>query len=432
MGYDGEDVEAIPHICNEIMRRFDEAAQQSKADVVIIELGGTAGEYQNVFYYETARMMRRKNPESTTHIHVVYLPVPASIGELKSKPAQMSVKMLNSMGIQPDFLVCRAERTIDAPRINTLSRNCGLEKDDIIANPDVPSIYEVPLVFEDQGFADKILAKLSITPGKQDMTEWRDFVSRIKKASRTVKIGVVGKYFTTGDYHLEDSYVSVIEAIKHAAWAHDAKPLISWVDSEAIEREGTDALEKFDAIIVPGGFGARGTEGMIQTVRFAREKNKPYLGLCFGLHMAVIEFARNVCGMQGANTTEIDPETNYPVISLLEEQHSRMEKSEYGATMRLGAFPAVLKEGSLVRKEYGRSEISERHRHRYEVNPRFIEQLESKGLVFSGQSPDRKLMEFLELLGHRYFVATQAHPEFKSRPMKPSPLFDGLIRAALS
>ncbi|MEM5834726.1 MAG: CTP synthase (glutamine hydrolyzing) [Candidatus Aenigmatarchaeota archaeon] len=433
--YLGKTVQPIPHITDEIKKRIKNIAKKTRADFVLVEIGGVVGDYENVLFLEAARQMKFEG-EKVIFIHVVYLPVVKSLGEMKSKPAQHSIKELREIGIQPDFLVCRSEEPVDDVRKEKLSLFCSIQKDYIISNPNVENVYELPLLFEKQKFGDKILEKFNLKPKSNysKMIEWKRFVEKMNKAKKVVKIGIVGKYFDIGLYRLPDSYISVIEAIKHAAANNNAKAEIEWIDSKEFEKDSKklSILDSLDGVIVPGGFGKTGIEGKILAIRYVREKNIPFLGLCLGLQLAVVEFARNVCNLKNANSTEFDPDTPYPVIDILPEQKKILKESRYGASMRLGAYPAILKKGSLVWKLYGQKErITERHRHRYEVNPKFHEILQKNGLVFSGLSPDKKLVEFIELPNHKYFVATQAHPEFKSRPLKPAPLFDGLIKACL-
>ena len=431
--YDGKCVEVIPHVPLEIQKRIESVAAETQADVVLIEVGGTVGDYQSILFLEALREMKRVL-NNVVFVHVAYLPIPDNIGEMKTKPAQHSVRFLNSCGIQPDFIVARASRQLDEPRRKKLSLFCNVKDDEVISSHDVPTIYELPVIFEEQKLTEKILGKFKLRWKKSSqLSEWKKFVHKIKNFEKSIHLGVVGKYFDIGDFTLEDSYVSVIEAIKHASWNNSVKPKIYWIDSKDFEKDNSklELLSEFDAIIVPGGFGSAGVEGKIKAIQYCRENNIPYLGLCYGLQLAVIEFARNVCGLEGANTTEVDRRTPHPVIDILPEQKKNIEDSNYGATMRLGAYPANLRKGTLVWKLYGKEVVYERHRHRYEVNPDYIPILEKHGLVFSGISPDRRLMEFSEFPQHKFFVGTQAHPEFKSRPLRPSPLFDGLIKAAL-
>ncbi|MCD6371435.1 MAG: CTP synthase [Candidatus Aenigmarchaeota archaeon] len=431
--YLGKTVETIPHVTDEVKRRIRQIAQKTKADFILVEIGGTVGEYQNLIYYEALRQMKLEG-EKVIFILVTYLPVLKHLGEAKTKPTQHAARELREIGIQPDFIVCRSEVLVDEPRRKKISLFCNVKEEDIISDPDVENIYEIPLIFEEQNFGNKILEKVGLSPRESKLEEWKKFVERFNNAKKEVKIGIVGKYISTGSFKLPDSYVSVIEAVKHACANLNIKPKIEWIDAQALEKneETVKELRKFNGIIVPGGFGASGVKGKILAIKFARENKIPFLGLCFGLQLAVVEFARNVCGLRDAHSTEIDPNTPHPVIDILPEQKKILEKSEYGATMRLGAYPAILKEGSKVWELYGRKKVvKERHRHRYEVNPKYHEILQKHGMMFSGISPDGRLVEFIELPNHPYFVATQAHPEFTSRPLRPNPLFLGFIEACL-
>lgn len=433
--YEGKCVEVIPHIPQEVRRRLEGAAKRTKADIVIVEIGGTIGDYQNVLFLDAVRTMKLKGAP-VVFVHVSYLPIPSTAGEMKSKPTQHSVRALNANGIQADYIVGRSSKPIDDIRREKISVFCNVKKSDVIGCPDVDSIYEVPLMFLKQKFDKSILRKLGLKPKKNgsELRKWKQLVHIIKNPKGVVKVGIVGKYFDSGSFTLEDSYISVIEAIKHACYKYRMKSDIQWINSKDFEKnpKAVERLSEYDAIIVPGGFGSTGIEGKIRAIKYVRENNIPFLGLCYGLQMAVIEHARNVLGWKKANSTEIDQSTKYPVIDILPEQKINLKENNYGATMRLGDYPANLKKGSKVSKLYdGKTRIKERHRHRYEVNPEFVSELESHGLVFSGMSPDRKLVEFMERTDHPYFIATQAHPEFTSRPLRPNPLFDGLIKAAL-
>lgn len=431
--YNGKCVEVIPHIPMEVKKRIKTVCEKQKAEFCLVEVGGTIGDYQNVLFLEALREMRLEG-EGVIFVHVGYLPIPISLGEMKTKPMQRSVRDLNSIGIQPDFLVTRSSKPLDDVRKEKLSLFCNVKPDDVISCPDVKYIYEVPPLFDRQTFCSKILAKFGMKYRQGTMKEWDSMIKRIGDLTKEVKIGIIGKYFDIGNFTLEDSYISVIEAIKHACWSNDVRPKIEWVDSKQFEKDPKtlSKLREFDGIIIPGGFGSSGVEGKIDAIGYARKNNIPFLGLCYGMQLAVIEFARNVCGLEGANSTEINKNTKHPVIDILPEQKKIIEEGRYGATMRLGAYKAKLMKDTKVYSLYKKDEVSERHRHRYEVNPDYIEKLEKKGLVFPGRSPNGVLMEFIELPEHPYFVATQAHPEFKSRPGKPAPLFDGLIKACLS
>ncbi len=450
-GYDGEDVEAIPHVTDEIINRINNAGKMNKADIVIVELGGTVGEYQNSLFFEASRILRLKQPGDVLQIHVTYLPFLKHLGELKSKPAQQSTRLLNSMGIQPDFIVTRSEQSIDDKRKEKICVFCNVKKDNVIDDPDLDSVYKLPEHFNEQKFGEKILKELGlkVRGSGLELKEWINFVKNKEESKRTVKIAMVGKYFATGDYKLTDSYISVIEAIKQAAWTMKINPELSWIDSTELD-EGKVNLNGFDGIIVPQGWGSRGTEGKIKAVKFARENKIPYLGLCFGMQMAVIEFARDVLKLNGANSAEVDSKTKYPVIHIMPDQLEYLKKKQYGGTIRLGSWPCKLTPGTRLAeayKKYGDNKeapwhnednfktvdktnvIFERHRHRYEVNSEYREQLEKAGMVISGTSPDGQLVEAVELKEHPFFVGTQFHPEYIARPLMPHPVFMAFIEA---
>lgn len=443
-GYDGEDVEAIPHVTDEIIKRIKEAAALDQAEICLVELGGTAGEYQNVLYYEASRIMKLSHDDTVVHVHVSYLPTPAHVGEPKTKPTQLSVKQLNAMSIQPDFIVARAEADLDDRRRERLALFCNVHKDEVIMNVDQPSIYSVPLSFHAQDFDGKLLAKLGLKNRPSNLKNWEALVKNaLRPDKKPVTIAIVGKYFKTGDYNLKDSYHALFEALDHAAIKNGLDLHIKSINSAVIEKEGTDILKDVQGIIVPIGWGARGTEGKIQAIRYAREHKIPYLGLCYGLQLAVIEFARDVAGLKGASSTEIDEKTPHPVVYIIPDQLRNVASRAYGGTMRLGAWNCRVSEGSLVAEIYdahkawkdkGQHLVSERHRHRYEVNNEFVPRLEEKGLVFSGWSPEENLVEFIELPRsvHPFFVATQAHPEYKSRPLSPHPIFVEFLGAAVA
>lgn len=463
-GYEGEDVEAVPHVTDEIIARITKAGKVSKADVVIIELGGTVGEYQNGIFFEASRILKLRQPKDVIQVHVTYVPFIKSIGELKSKPAQQSVQRLNGLGIQPDFVVTRSEVAIDEKRKEKIAIFCNLGKEDIISNPDLKSIYHLPILLEEQKFGEKIIRKFGIKNKLPalGLSKWKKFESDQLSAKKKIKIALVGKYFTTGDYKLTDSYVSVIEAIKQASWTQGFDPELSWIDSTELEK-GDINLKDFNGIIVPQGWGSRGVEGKLKAVKYARENKIPYLGLCFGMQMATIEFARNVLKLKNANSTEVDSKTKHPVVHVMPEQAEYLAKKQYGGTIRLGSWPCQLKKGTLLEKIYkkngsnlespwhtdhqssklhdlslaspaGGSEncnlIYERHRHRYEFNNDYLEQFEKAGFVISGTSPDGKLVEAIELKDHPFFIGTQFHPEYISRPLTPHPIFMAFIQAA--
>lgn len=433
LGYAGKTVEWVPHIPLEVIDRIKKAAKRADADVTLIEIGGTVGEYQNAIFLEACRMMRLESPKDVLLIIVSYLPVPSSIGEMKSKPTQYAVRTLNAAGLQPDLIICRASQPIDEPRKRKLSVSCNVAPEDVIAAPNVSSIYEVPLRFRQERITDRIVEKLNLKRPTPDLRGWTALNRRIHGSKKPVRIGIVGKYFSTGDFVLTDSYLSVLEAIKHAAWSTHRKPDIVWLNSEDFEKRPSSlapTLKKLHGILIPGGFGTRGIEGKIMAIRYAREHKIPYLGLCYGMQLATVEVARHLLKWKDANTTEIDPESKHPVIHLMNEQEAKMKDRDYGGTMRLGSYPCILKKGTLARKLYGEEMVMERHRHRYEANPAFRCDLENAGLIVSGMSPDGQLAEIVEFKGHPFFMASQFHPEFLSRPLKPHPMFLGFLKAA--
>ncbi len=434
LGYSGKCVQIIPHITEEIENRLLKAAKKTKADFVLVEIGGTVGEYENLLFLETARIMKLRMPGKILFMLVSYIPIPKMVGEMKTKPTQHAVRSLNYAGIQPDVIIARSSRPLDEVRKNKISNFCNVAEQDVISAPDIEgSIYEIPVNFEKDNLGRRILKKFGLTPNKRNFRKWNAMVAKIKSSTRPVKIGIVGKYFNTGDFVLADSYLSVIEAVKHAAWSLGRKPEITWLDAEQYEKnpKAVAELANFDGIIVPGGFGKRGVEGKIRAINFARTKNIPFLGLCYGLQLAVIEFARNVCKLSGAHTTEVEPKTSHPVICTMAEQIEKLKEKKMGGSMRLGAYPCKLHPESASRKLYGADKIFERHRHRYEVNNDYIAKFQNKGLLVAGVNPRENLVEIIELPKHKFFVATQFHPEFKSRPLTPHPLFVGLLKAAI-
>jgi len=431
--YLGQTVQPIPHVTDEIKKRIREVAKNSGADFLLVEIGGTVGDYENILFLEAARQMKLER-EKALYVHVAYLPIPKSLGEMKTKAVQHSVRELRNFGIQPDFIIGRSDTYLDDVRKRKIALFCNVSENDVISDPEIENIYKVPLIFEQEKFGDKILSKLRMKSRRSRYEEWTSFAKKIETLSETVKIGIVGKYFDIGRFQLPDSYVSVIEAIKHATWHNDRKPSLDWIDSKLFEEEteNLSILEKADGVIVPGGFGATGVEGKIVAVKYAREKGIPFLGLCLGLQLAVVEFARNVCGLEGANSTEIDPNTPHPVIDLLPEQKEILKKSKYGATMRLGAQRVKIKPSTLAHRLYRQEEATERFRHRYEINPAYVERLEKNGFVFSGMTADNRIMQIGELANHPFFIGSQFHPEFTSRPLRPNPLFGGFVRACVT
>ncbi len=430
--YLGEDVEAIPHITDEIIKRINNLAKQKNGQIVVVELGGTAGEYQNALYYEASRILTLKNPGDVIHIHVSYVPTPKHLGEPKTKPTQLSVKTLNSMGIQPDIIIARSEKELDQRRKDRFALFCNLQPEMIISNPDLPSVYEIPLVLSKQDLEIKILKKLKLKPKKANLKPWINLLKIIKKPKKNqISIAIVGKYFGTGNYQLKDSYAALFDAIDHASWYLNLKVNTNWVDAEKVEKQGEEIIGNPDGIIVPIGWGKRGAEGMIKAASYAKVKKIPYLGLCYGMQLSVIAFARDVLGWKKANTTENDPQTPYPVITLMPAQEKYIKERAYGGTMRLGAWQAFLKKETLAYQIYKNQYVWERHRHRYEFNNRYLKEFEKAGLIISGRSVKENLAEFIELPKniHPFYFATQGHPEYKSRPLKPHPVFTEFLKA---
>lgn len=455
LGYKGKCVEAIPHITDEIRRRIERAAEKSGSDISLIEIGGTVGDYQNIMFIEAARVMKLKNPGDVLFILVTFLPIPNKIGEMKTKPTQNAVRQLNSYGVQPDVIIARSEMALDAKRKEKIAIWCNVPAEAVVSAPDIESIYEVPLNFERDNIGVLLLERLGLKSRtrKDNLAKWRNFVSRVKNPKGEVKVAIVGKYFDSGDFVLSDAYISVIEAIKHSAAKLGVKASLTWLNAKRFEtgEEKVETLKNYAGVIVPGGFGESGIEGKLSVIKFCRENKIPYLGLCYGMQLLCVEFARNVLKLKDANTTEINPTTSVPVIDIMPDQKKKLAEGNYGGSMRLGAYPAQLIPNTIAYKAYSDSAnyklpaspagrlptsyklISERHRHRYEVNPEYIEKLQTGGLVFSGKSPDGVLMEIAELPRkiHPFFLGTQFHPEFKSRPLSPHPLFTEFLKVSV-
>ncbi|MDD5730244.1 MAG: CTP synthase [Candidatus Omnitrophica bacterium] len=423
--YLGKTIQVIPHITEEIKERIKKVAEVSRADIVIVEIGGTVGDIESLPFLEAARQFRLDvGQNNVLYIHLTLVPYIKVAGEIKTKPTQHSVGTLREIGIQPDILVCRTEKALSEEIKEKISLFCNVRKESVIEAKDVDSIYQIPLVFKNQILDEIILSHFNLICKSSDLNDWeKDVVARAVYPKNKVEIAIVGKYIG-----LQDAYKSIYEALAHAGIANDAKVEIKKVDSEEIEKHGESLLRDVSAVLVPGGFGYRGIEGKIKAVKFARENKIPYLGLCLGMQCAVIEFARNACNLKGANSTEFKKDTKYPVISLLEEQH---KVKDMGGTMRLGACLCKVKKNSLAFQVYKKELISERHRHRYEFNNKYKQTLEKKGMVFSGIFAKRDLVEIVELKNHPFFLAVQFHPEFKSKPDKPHPLFREFIKAAL-
>ena len=434
MGYGGKQVEVVPRIPLEVISRINLAAKKDKADIAVVEIGGTAGEYENILFLEAVRMLKIKNPQDVALILVSFLPALGAGGdELKTKPTQHAVRSLNAVGLHPDMVLARAAVPLDKKRKEKIEFMCSIPKGYVISAPNVSSVYEVPINFEKDKLGEKLLLRLGLKSKNKDMRKWRQMGLASKSAKETVKIGIVGKYFSTGDFVLEDSYISVIEAIKHAAWFHKRKPEISWLSSEQYENTSRtiNELKNYDGIIVPGGFGSRGVEGKMKAIEFCRKNKIPYLGLCFGMQLAVIEFARNVCKIKNACPRVFNEKATSSVIDFMPEQKVLLSEKKYGGTMRLGLYKCVIKKGTKSYAAYRNTVVWERHRHRYEVNNDFRDKLEKNGLVVAGVNPERDLAEIIELKNHPFFVASQFHPEFKSRPLRPHPLFREFIKATI-
>ncbi len=440
-GYEGEDVEAIPHVTDEILRRIKAAGEKEDAEVVAIELGGTAGEYQNALYYEASRILSRDKKNRVVHVHVSYLPTPSHLGEPKTKPTQLSVRTLNSMGIQPDFIVARAEKAIDQRRRSRFALFCNVEPENVINSVDLESPYETPLYLARQKFDEKILEILGLPLSQLKMKPWEEMVERVAaKKTKQITVAIVGKYFATGEYQLRDSYAALIDAIDHASWAQGYETKAKWIQAENLEKGDLSQLAGVDGIIVPIGWGPRGVEGKIKAIGYARVNKIPYLGLCYGMQLAVVEYARNVLGLTGAHTLECDADTAHPVIHMVTGQEEILKRRAYGGTMRLGRWDCRVKPDTLADAAYTKYQayadpkdkiVGERHRHRYEFNDAYAAKFDAGGMILAGRSVVENLVEIIELPArvHPFFVGTQYHPEYRSRPLRPHPLFLEYISA---
>lgn len=445
LGYKGKCVEAIPHVRDEIIRRIRLATDQNGSDISVIEVGGTVGDFQNALFIEAARVMKLEHPDDVIFVMVSYLPVPGSLGEMKTRPTQHAIQQLNAYGVQTNVIIARSPSPLDQRRKEKLAVSSNVPANSIISAPDVESIYDIPLNFEREHIGEALLKILKL-PKKptSGLKDWERFVEKLHNAKREVSIAIVGKYFDTGDFVLSDAYLSVIEALKYSAAENDAHATITWVNAKDFEKnpKSVAALKDYDGVLVPGGFGETGIEGKIKAIQYAREHGIPYFGLCYGMQLMLIEYARNVMKLPGAHTTEIDSDTTHPVIDIMPEQREIVAGKHYGATMRLGVYPAVLKKGTIAGEAYvsagalakagGLMEVEERHRHRYEVNPEYVKRFEEGGIVFSGVSPSGVLMEIAELPKsvHPFMLGTQFHPELQARPLAPHPLFTAFIKAA--
>ena len=432
--YKGKNVEVVPDIPLEVLSRIKKAQKAADADVVLIEVGGTVGEYQNVLFLEAVRMLKTEQPENVAVVMVSYLPVPNSIGEMKTKPTQTAVRTLNSAGVFADLIIARSPVAVDQKRKQKIATFCNVRVENVISAPDVKSIYDIPLNYETDKLSQRLCEQLGLKAKKQtDLTAWKKFVTRSKTAGDKVKIAVVGKYFSSGDFVLSDVYISVLEAIKYSAYALNLTPEITYLSSQDFTNKDTlKNLKKFDGVLVPGGFGATGIEGKLHVIEYVRKQKIPYFGICYGMQLAVLEYAKNVAKIGDVSTEEINPKAEHLVVGVMAEQREKIAKKNMGGTMRLGQYEAVLKKGSLAAKAYKATTIIERHRHRYEVNNAYVSKLGEAGLTFTGTSPAGDLMEIAELPTtiHPFFVGVQFHPELQARPLAPHPLFTAFIKAA--
>ncbi len=432
--YKGKNVEVVPDIPLEVIARIKGAAAKASADVVLVEIGGTVGEYQNVLFLEAVRMMKSETPNDVAVVMVSYLPVPGSIGEMKTKPTQTAVRSLNSAGVFADIIIARSTQAIDDKRKEKISRFCNVRPEHVISAPDVSSIYDIPLNFEADKLSTQLCTVLGITQAKpSNLTGWKKFVAHSKNGQDTVKIAVVGKYFSSGDFVLSDVYISVLEAIKYSAYALGLKPVIEYRSSLDFEDgKRLSELKKYDGVLVPGGFGKTGIEGKLRVIEYVRKHQIPYFGICYGMQLAVLEYARTILKLKNASTEEIDPKATDLVVGIMQEQREKIARGDMGGTMRLGSYDAKLQKGSLAAVSYKATMVTERHRHRYEINPDYVGALTAAGLVFSGTSPDGTLMEIVELPRekHPFFLGTQFHPELIARPLRPHPLFTAFVKAS--
>lgn len=432
--YGGKNVEVVPDIPKEVIRRIKKAQKTADADVVLVEIGGTVGEYQNVLFLEAVRMMKTEQPDDIAVVMVSYLPVPGSIGEMKTKPTQTAVRALNSTGVFADMIIARSPVGVDAKRKEKIAKFCNVRPENVISAPDVESIYDIPIRYEEDKLSQQICHILGLSTKKHaDLTAWKRFIKKSKNSGDVVKIALVGKYFNSGDFVLSDVYLSVIEALKYSAYSLGIQPEITYLAAQDFEdKTKLKDLKKYDGVLVPGGFGKTGIDGKLAVIEYVRKNKIPYFGICYGMQLAVLEYARNVLKLKDASTEEIDDTAKHLVIGVMPEQREKIAQKDMGGTMRLGQYPAELKKGTLAKKAYKADTIIERHRHRYEVNPEYINELQNGGLVFSGMSPDARLMEIAELPQdiHPFFLGVQFHPELQARPLDPHPLFTAFVKAS--
>ncbi len=434
LGYGGRNVQVVPDIPAETIRRIKKAGELANADVVLIEIGGTVGEYENILFIEAIRMMKTETPDDVAVVMVSYLPVPGSVGEMKTKPTQHAARTLGASGVFADIILARAPVPVDQKRKEKIATFCNVRVENVISAPDVESIYDIPLNFEKDNLSDRLcdMLQLSCTK-KSDLSDWKRFVSKSKNTKDTVKIAVVGKYFSSGDFVLSDVYISVLEAIKYSAYKLGLKPEITYLSAQNFtDRKNLKNLKKYDGVLVPGGFGSTGIDGKLNVIEYVRKNRIPYFGICYGMQLAVLEFARNVLKKKEASTEEINPKAPDLVVAVMDDQKEKIAKADMGGSMRLGQYPAKLRKGTIVQKAYKKEEVLERHRHRYEVNNAYVAELENAGVIFSGKSPDGRLMEIMELPEelHPFFIGVQFHPELQARPLDPHPLFTAFIKSA--
>ena len=432
LGYKGRNVEVVPDIPQEVIRRIKRAGKEAAADIVLIEVGGTVGEYQNVLFLEAIRMMKTEFSDSVATVMVSFLPVPQSIGEMKTKPTQTAVRLLNGTGVFADMIIARSNVGIDEKRKEKIAVFCNVKKEHVISAPDAKSIYDVMLDFNQADLPNKLCKLLGLENTKPaNLKTWQKFLKNSKEEHGVVKVAVIGKYFKSGNFVLSDVYLSVLEAIKYSAYSLQLKPEITYFSaSDFSDKKDLKKLKDFNGVLVPGGFGETSVEEMLRVIEYVRTEKIPYFGICYGMQLAVVEYARNVLKLKDVNTAEINPQAENLVVNIMVDQKQKLETGKLGGTMRLGEYEAVLKKGTIAQKAYKKTTIKERHRHRFEINPEYVEALENKHLIFSGKSPDGKLMEIVELdeSVHPFFVGVQFHPEFLARPLSPHPLFTAFIK----
>lgn len=434
LGYKGKNVEVVPDIPLEVIRRIQAAQKAAAADVVLIEIGGTVGEYQNVLFLEAVRMLKSDQPNDVAVVMVSYLPVPGSIGEMKTKPTQTAVRALNSTGVFADMIIARSPVGVDDKRKEKIAKFCNVKKENVISAPDMDSIYDIPLEYEKAGVSEQLCSILGIKRMKKtDLRQWKRFVATSKKNGPKVKIAVVGKYFNSGEFVLSDVYISILEAIKFSAYKLGLTPEITYLSAQTFtDKKKLRELRKYNGILVPGGFGSTGIPGKLNVIEYARKNQIPYFGICYGMQLMVLEYAKNILKLKDASTEEIKASAKHLVVGVMSEQKKKIASGDMGGSMRLGQYPAVLKRGSIAQKAYKSTEVIERHRHRYEINNDYLEPITEKGLQFTGTSPDGTLMEIAELPAaqHPFYIGVQFHPELQARPLDPHPLFTAFVKAS--